>query len=238
VNNRKANNSILVLATLGVYLGLVLVGATPQVLAQAAMARQFNVKDEIEVKDDLDKKPDGCDLGQLRENVTDNETTFLWFNRRSISEYTWLIKSVLDAYPDEVDGIDVSWQSVGEFRPSRKVTVSLAYPFGFLDEESSRELNSDVLYVGNGLPGKSFSFSLLRNAFGNDFRFESKQIPYDAPLVRALYASALDLQKCEDWSHDDVILRNTQLVVEGDHLVIITRLPRGSLDALLASDAK
>lgn len=54
----KNQNSILVLATLGVYLGLVLVGATPQVLAQAAMTRQFNVKDEVEVKDDLDKKPD------------------------------------------------------------------------------------------------------------------------------------------------------------------------------------
>ena len=51
-------NSILVLATLGVYFGLVLVGATPQVLAQAAMTREFSVKDEIEVKDDLDTKPD------------------------------------------------------------------------------------------------------------------------------------------------------------------------------------
>jgi len=58
LNKRKNQNSILVLATLGVYLGLVLVGATPQVLAQAAMTRQFNVKDEVEVKDDLDKKPD------------------------------------------------------------------------------------------------------------------------------------------------------------------------------------
>ena len=58
MNNRKTQNSILVLATLGVYLGLVLVGAAPQVLAQAAMTRQFDVKDEIEVKDDLDKKPD------------------------------------------------------------------------------------------------------------------------------------------------------------------------------------
>lgn len=54
-------NSILVLATLGVYLGLVLVGATPQVLAQAAMTREFSVKDEIEVKDDLDTKPDPQD---------------------------------------------------------------------------------------------------------------------------------------------------------------------------------
>jgi hypothetical protein len=41
LNNRKNQNSILVLATLGVYLGLVLVGATPQMLAQAAMSKQF-----------------------------------------------------------------------------------------------------------------------------------------------------------------------------------------------------
>ncbi|HQX56260.1 MAG TPA: hypothetical protein PLP07_10045 [Pyrinomonadaceae bacterium] len=58
MNKPKPQNSILVLATLGVYLGLVLVGATPQVLAHAAMTRQFDVKDEIEYKDDLDTKPD------------------------------------------------------------------------------------------------------------------------------------------------------------------------------------
>ena len=58
MKNTRNNNSVLILATLGVYLGLVLVGATPQVLAQAAMTRQFNVKDEIEFKEDLEKKPD------------------------------------------------------------------------------------------------------------------------------------------------------------------------------------
>ena len=58
MSNKKPQNSILVLATLGVYLGLVLAGATPQVLASAAMTRQFDVKDEIEFKDDLDTKPD------------------------------------------------------------------------------------------------------------------------------------------------------------------------------------
>ena len=60
MTKHKSHNSILVLATLGVYLGLVLVGATPQVLAQAAMTRQFDVKDEIEYKDDLDTKPDSA----------------------------------------------------------------------------------------------------------------------------------------------------------------------------------
>ena len=58
MNNRKNHNSALILAALGVYIGLVLVGGTPQVLAQAAMTRQFNVKDEVEFKDDLDNKPD------------------------------------------------------------------------------------------------------------------------------------------------------------------------------------
>ena len=58
MNNRKNNNSALFIATLGVYLGLVLAGATPQVLASAAMTRSFDVKDEIDFKDSLDKKPD------------------------------------------------------------------------------------------------------------------------------------------------------------------------------------
>jgi hypothetical protein len=57
LNNRKTQNSILFLTTLGVYLGLVLVGATP-VLGHAATTRNFEIADEIEIKDDLDRKPD------------------------------------------------------------------------------------------------------------------------------------------------------------------------------------
>ncbi len=59
IKKDKNPNSILVLATLGVYFGLILAGAVPQVIGQAAMARQFDIKDEVEQKDDLDKKPDG-----------------------------------------------------------------------------------------------------------------------------------------------------------------------------------
>ena len=59
------------------YLGLVLAGATPQVLAQAAMTRQFNVKDEVEVKDDLDKKPNKVTVDSLEtaSSETDNKIT-------------------------------------------------------------------------------------------------------------------------------------------------------------------
>jgi len=82
VTQRRNQNSILVLATLGVYLGLVLAGATPPVLAQAAMTREFNVKDEIEVKDDLDTKPDAPQRFQLSDDaaasvIEKGVTTFL-----------------------------------------------------------------------------------------------------------------------------------------------------------------
>ena len=55
MTNRKNYNSILFLT---VYLGLVLVGATPQVLAHAATNSFFDLRNEIEFKDDLDRKPD------------------------------------------------------------------------------------------------------------------------------------------------------------------------------------
>ena len=59
MSDSKKYNSIVFLTTLSVYLGLVLVGATPSVLAQqAALAQRFEIQNEIEIEDDLDKKPD------------------------------------------------------------------------------------------------------------------------------------------------------------------------------------
>jgi hypothetical protein len=57
----RNQNSFLAVATLGVYLGLILAGATPTVLAQAATAKQFNVKDEVEVTENLERKPANAD---------------------------------------------------------------------------------------------------------------------------------------------------------------------------------
>lgn len=60
MSTRKGQNSILFLTTLGVYLGLVLAGgASPTVFAHpAATTRNFDISEEVEFKDDLDKKPD------------------------------------------------------------------------------------------------------------------------------------------------------------------------------------
>ncbi len=59
MQKRSNHNSILFLTTLSVYLGLVLVGAPTGILAQpAAMTRNFDISEEFEIADDLDKKPD------------------------------------------------------------------------------------------------------------------------------------------------------------------------------------
>jgi hypothetical protein len=60
LSQKKSQNSLLLLTTLGVYLGLLVAGAAPGVVAQqaAAMTRNFELSEEVEVKDDLDNKPD------------------------------------------------------------------------------------------------------------------------------------------------------------------------------------
>lgn len=56
---KKNQNSLLLLTTLGVYIGLLMAGGTPGVAAQqGAMTRNFEISDEIEVRDDLDTIPD------------------------------------------------------------------------------------------------------------------------------------------------------------------------------------
>ena len=59
---KKNQNSLLLLTTLGVYIGLLMAGGTPGVAAQqGAMTRNFEISDEIEVRDDLDTIPDNSD---------------------------------------------------------------------------------------------------------------------------------------------------------------------------------
>ena len=70
MEKRKSQNSILFVATLGVYLGLMIAGATPQVLANAATTRSFDIKDEIEFQDKLDRDPDTlADETRLRQEA-------------------------------------------------------------------------------------------------------------------------------------------------------------------------
>ena len=101
MTNRK-NNSILFLTTLGVYLGLVLVGGSvPQVLAHGALTRNFELQDEIEAKDDLDKKPEGdsIDLSLSIKTYLEDVEYFL----RALDR---LGEDVDDLTVEEIEGVE------------------------------------------------------------------------------------------------------------------------------------
>ena len=236
MSKSKSQNSIIALATLGVYLGLLLAGATPGVLAQqAALTKEFNLKDEIETSDKLDNDPDDCRTADF-EKIQELRATYLWFNDRSIGEYRYLIEQLLDSY-SEVPVFDVNWKPVGELRPWRSVTASTELIGA---KQSSDDIGAEIIILGNGLPGKSFSFSATKDDYGHSFKLESTNFPYDQPLVRYLYSAAFDFYRCPPRGSEleDIILRHSEIKVENRNLIITTRLPRGSLRTLLATDAK
>ena len=110
MNERKNQNSILVIATLGVYLGLMLAGATPHVLAQAAMTRQFDVQDEIEFKDDLDNKPDASAIEEIDANVE--------LTRSLVSDSINSFLVTFDTIAADPFLVSITDQAVPEFTPS------------------------------------------------------------------------------------------------------------------------
>jgi hypothetical protein len=81
LQNKANHNSVLLLATLGVYIGLLLVGAPTGVIAQpAAMTRNFDISEEIVTQDDLDKDPElsteETDTTEDRLNILVNFTSY------------------------------------------------------------------------------------------------------------------------------------------------------------------
>ncbi|MEP6788741.1 MAG: hypothetical protein ABJB40_09950 [Acidobacteriota bacterium] len=247
MSNRKNQNSILVLATLGVYLGLVLAGATPQVLANAAMTRQFDVKDEIEVKDDLDKKPDDdrspvtasvevylndveyfvASLGRLRSKGKFDPTKDTF----SVAQTT-----LLPCIDSNLAGryTPIRFDSTNE--PSRPVlerfSHGMVYGYSLGDCVANNEFNGVAAADSHftfGLDGKAFSINLG----------VKKQSPQRAlELLRELESTLRLYSTRENTKLRQSIIANTAFSADNDQVFVVTRLPRAGLDSLLASDAK
>ena len=245
VSNLKGNNSILFLTTLGVYLGLVLVGATPQVLAQAAMTRQFDVKDEIEVKDDLDKKPDDCEKlaakareKQLRFSI-DERVFFSYSN--AFTDLTASLKQL------NTPSFSISAYTYGD--------VGLPSGVSFWDGASKpilvsgkarRKLDGDILALARLFPAASidgkerFQFELSLDESG--LISTAKVLRHDdgeAHQAFIAYDAMMDLWRCTPKNTaDSLISKNTQITWENNQVIVITRLPRAGLDSLLAKNAQ
>lgn len=92
MTNRKNYNSILFLT---VYLGLVLVGGSSQVFAHAASNVLFELRNEIEFKEDLENKPDDSCV-ELKAKTDEKDNQF-------IAEYVNLVSAALKDYSPNLE---------------------------------------------------------------------------------------------------------------------------------------
>jgi len=226
VSNRKNYNSIFFLT---VYLGLVLVGATPQVLAQAATTRQFDIKTEIVVEDDLDKKPD--------EDLFISSVVSLVKELDKLShkgEFDWNVK-------DELQIEDLSICE-GESYPSYM-------GFGSITGEADKVIKEFAVELAR----KAFSKKCDRDAksidsqkLDFDFALNNRDLTiktkisgdYDIPLKGKFFVNNLTeylnrIKVSNKATSEKVVAENTKVSTENDQVFIVTRLPRGSIDAVL-----
>jgi len=246
LTNRKQHNSILVLATLGVYFGLVLVGASPQILAQAAMTRSFDIHDEIEFKDDLDKKPD-----DERSEVTDSVQIYLEDVEYFLASLGRLQnKGKFNAAKDTFNVVQTSLlpcvdsNAAGRYTPIRfessnsaarsaldQFTRGMAYGYSLGDcvenvefKVAAADSRYDLRLDDNGL---TVNVSVKKRSSQRAF-----ELIRELDSIAHLYAAEAKTGARHQ------IVTNTAFRSDNDQVFVVTRLPRAGLDALLAIDAK
>ncbi len=227
------------------YLGLVLAGAAPQVLANAALSKQFNVRDEIEFKDDLDNKPDG-----ERSSVSESVKIYLEDVEYFLSSLARLQKrGKFDVTKDTFDVVQttllpcIDSNLSGRYTPVRFDSTSddarpalsyfsrgMVYGYSLGDCIPNTEFKPDAV-------DSQFSFKLDAKDFAvfvcvkKDSPQRAYELMRELAIVQGLY-SAKDNSKLREQ-----IIEHTVFGSAGNQVRIILRLPRGSLETLLA-DAK
>ncbi len=253
MSKNKSYNSILFLTTLSVYLGLVLVGASPSVLAQqAALTSRFEIKNEVSIEDDLDKNP-GEDEGinhyfltrfdnALDDFVKDlralNRRGKYKFNSRSKyknqeeiiigSGHTFCSDNIVDASSSYV----VSWVS-DELEKLRKN----------LDIADGKKYSELASFIENPVDATGYRQC---KEFGLEFSLDKKELKVKVnftqnstqqasvtanDLNNGFSTKALSAQK----NSTKKFYQNTEAKAENQYVSVITRLPRGSLDTLVKS---
>ncbi len=236
MTTRKNYNSVIFLTTLSVYLGLVLVGAPATVLAQAALTSNIEVKDKIEKRDDLDKKP------------SDEEAELSEADNQAILDYVSVVKILLEA-SRQANANHFAYESEAksdssgspQFKRIRFTPLNGHEPdrrqvFALIDSELRKLFK--VLPAQSSYDESNVIASFKLNDKG--FTTESKFLQKDAPRAQELstaYNLRLERLRRETVSeYQALILKHTEILAENIQLVV-TRLPRGSLDVLLVKDS-
>jgi hypothetical protein len=236
----KNYNSIVFLTTLSVYLGLVLAtggAATPQVLAQAATTRNFDIKSEIVVEDDLDKKPDE-DL--FAESIVELVRKLDAFSKDE--KFDWEAKTNLNVK-------NLIFCESNDF-PSYLATSK--HGTSVFNRNVSGVFDEAGVRIGRRLLKKKSDsrlgefYSSLPETVNFSFWVENKSLSVEAQINLKTDTVALSfadliaayLSQTGSLTHESgtkIIAENTKSKADGTKVLIVTRLPRGSIDSLLAT---
>jgi hypothetical protein len=212
-----------------VYLGLVLVGgAAPSVFAHGALTRPFELKDEIEVTDDLDTKPDNDQA--LEAYASSLESIFITAGELADSLPVLLEQGRYDF--DEFYGVNsrgqfesVSYLGKGVF--SGKYTTPIRNLYDAFPHAS--DPGSKPFHLVFALEPQTFEFKV---GFVQD-------LEHDAAQLSEVYAALLPtLKERQASAARKLIYESTQISSKDNQVYIVTRLARADLDPLLATRAK
>lgn len=248
MSKQHKNNSIIFLTTLSVYLGLVLVGgAMSPVLAQAATTRNFNVQDEIEVKDDLDNKPSDEDLDfseAIKSYFDDVEDLIEDFQKYHRNKKFDLDSERFDFEKHLGIGCNVGGQAVVNGHSvikidHRPIERALDYAISSFDDW---ETFSDCLPTEKFKDNFTSRFKLKVSYDTSELKIEisaPKRTNQRADYLAERFKQSYGLYEVDE---ENVIVKSiyqsTFINSENNQVFIVTRLPRGSLDELLKQNAK
>ncbi len=236
MSQRNKNNSIIFLTTLSVYLGLVLVGgATPSVLAQAALTRNFDVQEEIEVRDDLDNKPDDEEIRNFQNG-----------------DFPAVFAQLLNEIKEEVKNGKISLPLQADFIIDAQYRASKMCSGTSIGSNISDQNLSD--FVGNAVNQKFESKIYEIADYGNGKSEKSGKVRLEAnstDLTLKISFTKSNAEQFADFLNQEFsfyssventltkeLYENAKVTSENNQVFIVTRLPRGSLDELLKQDAK
>ncbi len=239
--NKKTNhNSIVFLTTLSVYLGLALVGGNTQVLAQTA--NQVVVKNEsLERKNSLCESfsaesqnlfDKGFFVIPVRDFLRDLENLSKLGKFSAAAPFSELFTFEYDI--QDVAGKPVALFGKGTNKPSKNHWFYAAFfdvtnrITATLPNEELRINNSTNKYP-NALSQK-VKFELSQTEFTVQVSFEAVSAE-KADFLAGIYNESFAIGKCSSVNN---LYENTRATSENNQVFIVTRLPRGSLDTLLA----
>lgn len=219
--NKKTNyNSIVFLTTLSVYLGLVLVGGAPQVFAQAALTRDFDIKNEIEFKDDLDNKPDDekalAVYGDTLEDLFLLAKNFSAQNAEKLAENKYEFDCFFGIARVGKGTFCKGGLFTSDFIPSFE-KIHSAFPHA--SEEIKEQIKINLL-----LRADEFSLKTVLYQSSDE----------QAEQYHNFYVAGLSKIKLQTGVPQAVIYQNTSISFENNQVFIVTRLPRASIDELFA----